>query len=50
MNSLNTAAKLLDVSSEELKMSLTTRMMSAGGSNMRCGQHQQGILCCKIPV
>lgn len=35
MNSLNTAAKLLDVSSEELRMSLTTRTMSAGGSNMR---------------
>ncbi|XP_073228472.1 unconventional myosin-VI-like isoform X3 [Porites lutea] len=34
-NSLHTAAQLLDVSPEELKMSLTTRMMSAGGSDMR---------------
>lgn len=34
-NSLNIAARLLDVSPEELKMSLTTRMMSAGGSDMR---------------
>ena len=43
-NSLNIAAKLLDVSPEELKMSLTTRMMSAGGSDMRSGQHQHQIL------
>ena len=35
MNTLNLAAKLLVVPSEELKMSLTTRMMSAGGSDMR---------------
>ena len=50
-NSLNIAAQLLDVSPEELKMSLTTRMMSAGGSDMRSDQlqHQQ-ILCCIIPV
>lgn len=34
-NSLSIAAQLLDVSPEELKMSLTTRMMSAGGSHMR---------------
>ncbi|XP_029180635.2 unconventional myosin-VI-like [Acropora millepora] len=33
--SLNFAAQLLNVSSEELKMSLTTRKMSAGGSDMR---------------
>ena len=50
MNSLNIAAKLFDVSSEELKMSLTTRMMSAGGSNMRSAQHPRGILCCIIPI
>jgi len=43
-NSLKIAAQLLDVSPEELKMSLTTRMMSAGGSDMRSGQHQQQIL------
>ncbi len=43
-NSLNIAAKLLDVSPEELKMSLTTRKMSAGGSDMRSGQHQHQIL------
>lgn len=34
-NALNFAAQLLDVSPEELKMSLTTRKMSAGGSDMR---------------
>lgn len=34
-NCLNIAAQLLDVSPEELKMSLTTRMMSAGGTDMR---------------
>lgn len=33
--SLNFAAQLLDVSPAELKMSLTTRMMSAGGADMR---------------
>ena len=43
-NSLKKAAQLLDVSPEELKMSLTTRMMSAGGSDMRSGQHQHQIL------
>jgi len=49
-NSLNFAAQLLDVSPEELKMSLTTRMMSAGGSDMRSDQQQrQQILCCIIP-
>ena len=50
-NSLNTAAQLLDVSPEELKMSLTTRMMSAGGSDMRSEQQQRHqILCCIIPM
>ena len=50
-NSLNFAAQLLDVSPEELKMSLTTRMMSAGGSDMRSDQPQhQQILCCIIPM
>ena len=50
-NSLNFAAQLLDVSPEELKMSLTTRMMSAGGSDMRSDQRQhQQILCCIIPM
>ena len=50
--SLNFAAQLLNVSPEELKMSLTTRKMSAGGSDMRSGQqrHQQFILCCIIPM
>lgn len=43
-NSLNIAAQLLDVSPEELKMSLTTRMMSAGGTDMRSGQRQHQIL------
>ena len=43
-NSLNIAAQLLDVSPEELKMSLTTRMMSAGGTNVRSDQHQHQIL------
>lgn len=33
--SLNFAAQLLNVSPEELKMSLTTRKMSAGGADMR---------------
>lgn len=33
--SLNFAAQLLNVSPEELKMSLTTRKMSAGGAEMR---------------
>ncbi|XP_020900789.1 unconventional myosin-VI [Exaiptasia diaphana] len=35
MDDLNTTAALLHVSSEELQMSLTTRMMSAGGADMR---------------
>lgn len=51
--SLNFAAQLLNVSPEELKMSLTTRKMSAGGADMRSGQqrHEQlFILCCIIPI
>lgn len=49
--SLNFAAQLLDVSPAELKMSLTTRMMSAGGADMRSDQRQhQRILCCIIPM
>ena len=47
-NSLNIAAQLLDVSPEELKMSLTTRMMFAGGSDMRSGQRQHQILSVSI--
>ena len=48
--SLNFAAQLLNVSSEELKMSLTTRKMSAGGSDMRSDQqrHQQFINYCAV--
>ena len=50
--SLNFAAQLLNVSPEELKMSLTTRKMSAGGADLRSDQqrHQQFILCCIIPI
>ncbi|CAH3198230.1 unnamed protein product, partial [Porites evermanni] len=39
-NSLHTAAQLLDVSPEELKMSLTTRMMSAGGVSLLLSFHR----------
>ena len=40
-DALNMTAKLLEVSPQELKMSLTTRMMSAGGADVRSDNHQR---------
>ena len=45
-DSLNITAKLLEVPVEELQAAMTTRVMSAGGTDMRLDGSNNQILCC----